>query len=343
LLNFNPPEEAAMTTKAQTASERITDEVTSWAGVEAGPGRRGEFAFTLGRRELGHLHGDHAFHGGFPRAVWQQLFDQGRIDYHPVFPGKPGYGSRRIETDDDVRDVIEMIRLNYDRAVARHGLPSEPQAPEQTSTEIPGLLASTPEPLPFAPSLDIRAFLLQRERGNLLVYSTAGLESDAAAIEEAGGISRHYLNHGHEALFASDWVAAPLFVHENERPAVAGAYDIRATFSRRHMLDDDFEVIPIPGHTGGATAYLWDSGNERLLFTGDTVYLDQGEWVAAVLESSDRARYVESLELIRELEFDLLVPWAATRGQPFYARTDAADTKRRIDAILERVRRGENH
>ena len=108
-----------------TASRRITEEVTSWPGVEAAPGRRGEFAFTLGRRELGHLHGDRAFHGGFPKEVWRELFDQGRIDYHPVFPGKPGYASRRIENEDDIRDVIELIRLNYDRAVAHHGLPAE--------------------------------------------------------------------------------------------------------------------------------------------------------------------------------------------------------------------------
>ena len=45
-------------TKAPSASEQITSEVTSWPGVEAGPGRRGEFAFRVGRREIGHLHGD---------------------------------------------------------------------------------------------------------------------------------------------------------------------------------------------------------------------------------------------------------------------------------------------
>ena len=84
--------------KTRTASELITEEVTSWPGVEAGPGERGEFAFTVGRRQIGHLHGDRAFHSGFPKAVWQELFDQGRIDYHPVFPGKPGYGARRIAT-----------------------------------------------------------------------------------------------------------------------------------------------------------------------------------------------------------------------------------------------------
>jgi glyoxylase-like metal-dependent hydrolase (beta-lactamase superfamily II) len=210
-------------------------------------------------------------------------------------------------------------------------------------TAIPGLNATAPEPLPFAPSLQIRAFLLRRDRGKLLIYSVSDLESDAAAIEDLGGITRQYLNHRHEAMFASDWVTAPLFVHENERASVAKRAHVRGTFSRRHMLDDDFEVIPIPGHTSGATAYLWDSGQHRFLFTGDTIYLNDGEWVAAVLESSDRDPYIESLELIRELDFDVLVPWAATGGEPYYAVTSKAEAQRRIDAIIERVRRGEDH
>lgn len=332
-----------MATQQQTASQRITEEVTSWPGVEAGLGRRGEFGFTLGRRALGHLHGDRVFHGGFPKKVWQELFDQGRIDYHPVFPGKPGYAARRIESDDDVRDVIELIRLNYDRAVAAHGLPgASAEPPAEIRTGIDGLYALAPEPLPFAASLDIRAFLLRRGRGNLLLYSTTSVGADAPAIRQLGGIARHYLNHGHEALFASEHVGAPLFVHAADRAAVGDRYDVRATFSRRHMLDEDFEVIPTPGHTPGATAYLWDSGEHRLLFTGDTIYLDGDEWIAAVLSSSDRTAYIRSLELIAVLDFDVLVPWAATRGGPFYAMTDRADARRRIGAIIERLRRGED-
>jgi hypothetical protein len=105
--------------ETQTASEQITEKVTSWPGVEAGPGRRGEFAFKVGKREIGHLHGDHAAHFAFPEDVWTELQNQGRITDHPVFPGRVGPASRRIESDDDVRDVIAMMRLNYDRAVAR--------------------------------------------------------------------------------------------------------------------------------------------------------------------------------------------------------------------------------
>jgi hypothetical protein len=84
-------------------------------------------------------------------------------------------------------------------------------------TIIPRLYASVPEPLGFGPSLEIRAFLLQRERGNLLIYRAATLEQDMEAVTDLGGIARQYLNHHHEASPACDWVAsnfhAPLHVH----------------------------------------------------------------------------------------------------------------------------------
>jgi hypothetical protein len=115
-------------TKPRTASQRIIEEVTSWPGVEAGPGDRGEFAFKLGRREIGHLHGNHAAHFSFPKRVWTDLMEQGRIVPHPVFPDSQGRAARRIEDEADVRDVIELLRLNYDRAFARHGLPAKARA-----------------------------------------------------------------------------------------------------------------------------------------------------------------------------------------------------------------------
>jgi hypothetical protein len=100
---------------AITPSKTITAEVTSWPGVEAGPGRRGEYAFKVAHKEIGHLHGDHAAHFFFPREVWADRYDQGRIVEHPVFPDRVGPAARRISSDDDVRDVIELMRLNYDR------------------------------------------------------------------------------------------------------------------------------------------------------------------------------------------------------------------------------------
>jgi hypothetical protein len=106
----------------QTASGQITEEVTSWPDVEAGTGRRGEFAFKVGGREIGHLHGDHAAHFSLPKDVWAELHEQGRIVEHPVFPGKIGPAARRIAGQADVDDVIALLRLNYDRLVARRSL-----------------------------------------------------------------------------------------------------------------------------------------------------------------------------------------------------------------------------
>jgi hypothetical protein len=100
-------------------SERITTEVTSWDGVVAGHGKRGEFGFRLGRREIGHLHGDHAAHFFFPKETWARLHEEGRIDHHPVFPEREGPAARRIASEEDVREVIALMRLNYEDAVAR--------------------------------------------------------------------------------------------------------------------------------------------------------------------------------------------------------------------------------
>src|ERR1700680_3136966 len=99
----------------QGGGKRITDEVTAWPGVTAGRGRRGEFGFRVDGREIGHLHGDHAAHFFFPRDLWLELREQGRIVEHPVFPGRQGPAARRIEDEADVREVIELLRLNYEQ------------------------------------------------------------------------------------------------------------------------------------------------------------------------------------------------------------------------------------
>ena len=207
---------------------------------------------------------------------------------------------------------------------------------QQAKTVIPRLHEAGVQALPFGRSLDIRSFVLERREGNLLVYSTSDLDPGAPPVSDLGGIARHYLNHRHEAMFAPRQAIAPVFTHQAERESVEETMPVRATFSRRHLLDDDFEVIPTPGHTAGATAFLWDTGQHRLLFTGDSIYLDGGEWVGALLDSSDRQAYVESLELLRETEFDVLVPWAATAGEPHWSVASRADARRRIGAIINR-------
>jgi hypothetical protein len=307
-------------TQTRTPSQLITESVTSWPGVEAGLGERGEFGFTVGGRQIGHLHGDRVAHFGFPRSVGARLREEGRVEPHPVSPENPGWAGHPIRGDDDVHAVIELMRLNYDRVVTRHG--------------VPGIRPSAPHALPFAPDLHVRSFLIERPAGDVILYG---------APDRHEGATRRYLNHWHEAMFLEGDGGPPLFVNEHDRAETEQRAAVAHVFSKRHTLDGDLELIPTPGHTPGATAFLWEGAGRRMLFTGDSLYLRDGEWVAAVLDSSDRAAYLESLELIAELDFDVLVPWAASAGQPWFAETDRANTRRRVNEITKRLRSGQNH
>ena len=78
---------------------------------------------ALGPREVGHLHGDHAAHFMFGAGLGAELKVAGRVVDHPVFPGKPGPAARRIEDESDVKAVIDLMRLNYERIISAGGVP----------------------------------------------------------------------------------------------------------------------------------------------------------------------------------------------------------------------------
>jgi hypothetical protein len=97
------------------ASERISEEVLGWPGVTSATHRFGGVEFLLGRRELGHLHGDRLVDLPFPRRVRDELVAAGRARPHHVLP-ESGWVSFSIESDDDAEAAIELFRLSYERA-----------------------------------------------------------------------------------------------------------------------------------------------------------------------------------------------------------------------------------
>jgi hypothetical protein len=97
--------------------ERIATVVESWPGVTSGAHRFGGVEFRLGRRELGHLHGDRFADLPFPRRVRDELVASGRAKPHHVLPDS-GWVTVPIEGLAGADDVIELFRMAYDRAGA---------------------------------------------------------------------------------------------------------------------------------------------------------------------------------------------------------------------------------
>jgi hypothetical protein len=98
-------------------AERIRTEVGGWDGVTSRPHRFGGVAFMLGKREIGHIHGDRLADLPFPKRVAEELIAEGRALPHHVVQDS-GWVSKPIRGEADVEAVLELFRLSYDRATA---------------------------------------------------------------------------------------------------------------------------------------------------------------------------------------------------------------------------------
>jgi hypothetical protein len=101
------------------ARERIAAEVESWPGVETGPGRFGSVRFTVGRRELGHLHGDEIADLPLRPHAARELIAAGDAREHRYTPEGSGWVTVELDSSEDAERVIKLMRGSYERAVEK--------------------------------------------------------------------------------------------------------------------------------------------------------------------------------------------------------------------------------
>ncbi|OWU85365.1 hypothetical protein ATO6_08730 [Oceanicola sp. 22II-s10i] len=205
---------------------------------------------------------------------------------------------------------------------------------------IRGLYGTPTAPLPFLDGVVVRAFLLERPQGNFIIYNAPGISAAADEIRGMGAPDRLLMNHHHEAMYGAPRLDVPVWLHEADASRVD--LGIAGTFSGRQMIGDDLEIIPTPGHTPGTTSFLWDNGDHRLLFPGDSLWVQGGEWKAVLLGDSDRAAYLASLALLKEVEFDVLVPWGVESGEPYGYAVTREEAIANLDRIIARLEAGQS-
>jgi hypothetical protein len=98
----------------ESIHDTIVREVSAWPGVTTGRHRFGGTEFRLGRRELGHVHGNRLADLPFPLLVRNEIVAAGRAEPHHIYP-ESGWVSVYITDASDVARVVDLFRLNYDR------------------------------------------------------------------------------------------------------------------------------------------------------------------------------------------------------------------------------------
>ena len=96
--------------------ERIYEVVKGWEEVASRPHRFGGREFRVGRREVGHVHGDSLVDIPFPRGVRDELVESGAAEPHHVLP-KSGWVSVYLRQPGDVARAIELLRRSYEMAL----------------------------------------------------------------------------------------------------------------------------------------------------------------------------------------------------------------------------------
>lgn len=65
----------------------------------------------------------------------------------------------------------------------------------QLETVLTGLHATGPSPLPFMEGVDLRSFVLETERGAVVIYNTPTIDEAGDGIRSLGGPRRLLINH----------------------------------------------------------------------------------------------------------------------------------------------------
>jgi hypothetical protein len=98
------------------AGESIKKTVSGWDGVGAHPHRFGGTEFRIGKREIGHIHGDHLVDIPFPTKVRDEIVAAGEAEPHHILP-ETGWVSFYIRENLDVQRAIDLLKRSYEIAL----------------------------------------------------------------------------------------------------------------------------------------------------------------------------------------------------------------------------------
>ena len=183
-------------------------------------------------------------------------------------------------------------------------------------------------------SFGANSFFIEHPEGNWLIDSPRYVKHLIDAFERRGGIRYIFLTHEDDVADADKYAArfeAKRILHRADAHASPKAEWI-VDGSDAVQLTEDFQAIPVPGHTPGSLALLY---RMKFLFTGDHLWWNPH---TRSLEAPNRLvwRKRALLDSIRKL-LDSRFEWILA-GHGDRTRQSVEDMRALLQALIERRR-----
>jgi glyoxylase-like metal-dependent hydrolase (beta-lactamase superfamily II)/ferredoxin len=154
-------------------------------------------------------------------------------------------------------------------------------------------------------SFGANSYFIRHSEGNWLVDSPRYIKHLVDAVERMGGLRYIFLTHEDDVADAARYAArfgATRIIHRADAAAMRDAEWV-VDGSEVIPLTPQFNLIPVPGHTPGSSALLYD---ERFLFTGDHLWWEpETRSLQAPRRLVWRSReMVQSLEKLLDYRFE---------------------------------------
>ena len=98
------------------ASKQIVETLLTWQGIETHPHRFGGTEFRIGKREVGHIHGDSLVDIPFPKKIRDEIVAAKEAEPHHILP-ETGWVSFYMREEADVERAIALLKRSYEIAL----------------------------------------------------------------------------------------------------------------------------------------------------------------------------------------------------------------------------------
>ena len=165
-------------------------------------------------------------------------------------------------------------------------------------------------------------YLIQRPEGNVMIDSPRWAPPLVKRLEEMGGIRYLYLTHRDDVADHQKFhehFGCDRILHTDEISADTQNVEIQLTGSEPFTLASDLLIIPVPGHTKGHTALLYQN---KFLFTGD--HLAWSDRLKQLVAFRDVCWYswskqLQSMRQLANYSFEWVLPG---HGRRYHAERD---------------------